>query len=247
VVDRLSEKLRGIYGAVAGKRVVPSVPPGRTAKLAGDEARVAAPRPGAPSAFSFFIHYRSDEGEHSFRRIVCRRVDLWPSPCIGAYCLERKAFRRFRLDRIEEAVALETGEVLDVGALIDDLRRRGLPVSDPRLARTLKVLSFLMRCDSEDHPLERTAIENAVTSFALRFDGDDDMVREGVSLAGSLAPDARDFTRALGWVARSGGRDVARFLLSHAAAVIDADGRHTEEEVRYGAEVGDLLKRVAVS
>lgn len=162
-----------------------------------------------------------------------------------AWCFEREAIRQFRVDRIQEAICTETGEVFELGLLLDALSARGLPVRDTRLARCMMMLIFLMRCDGI-HRAEMDAIETAATSYALSFDGNDATVEEAMRLSTLLAPDSVDFNKALRWMTtRSDGAVIARFMRKHAAAVIDADGQHSPEEIRFGAELGDMLTRIA--
>lgn len=242
-----SSSLQGIYDSVADMRVVPAAPPEKAPSVPEAETEwITPPLPGPCSSFAMFIHYEDTSGAHSWRRIVCRRIETGTSHMLHAYCLERKAFRMFRADRILEAVELETGEVLDCPSLVDDLRARGLPVSDSRLGKVLTSLTFLMRCDGQSHPLEHEAIDAAVSSFVLRFECDDSAYDEGIKLARSLAPDGLDFTRSLRWLTRSAeAPKAARFLIQHACAVVDADGRLTPEEAQFGSEVGAFLKKVA--
>jgi len=193
-----------------------------------------------------FITYCDADGDETARRISCRRFDVGTG-LLHAHCFERNAWRSFRADRITAAFCAETGEEFDSQNLLRDLKLRGLPIDDSRLARVLTTLVFLMRCDGEAHQLEQDAIGQAITSFAIRFEGDDGTVYEGERLAGRLAPDGQDFVRALKWIGRhADGRRLARFLIDHAAAVIEADGVLRESEIQFGAEVSQYLKSAAV-
>lgn len=239
--------LRSIYTAVENKRVVPSLAPELVADVSLDvEPDAATPRPGRASGFAMFIAYCDADGNETTRRIACRRIDLGTG-LLHAHCFERNAWRAFRADRIIAAFCAETGEELDTQSLLWDLKARGLPADDARLARALTVLVFLMHCDGEDHALERDAISDAVTSFAIRFEGDDDTVADGERLARRLAPDGQDFVRALKWLSRhSDGRRLARFLIDHAGAVVNADGYLRAPEVQFGDEVSQYLKSLAI-
>ena len=223
------------------------MPAQHVAKVEHPEEDSLEPRPGRESGYAMVIDYVDTKGAQSFRRISCRRVDIGTGT-IHAYCLERSGWRSFKLDGIREAFAADTGEMIDLGALVSDLRRRGLPIDDDRLARALVALTFLMRCDGEAHPLEHSAIEDAASSFVIRFEGDDAMYTEGIKLAGKLAPDGQDFVRALKWVAKHPERRLlAQYLLQHACNVVDADGRLALEEVTFGGELSEYLKAIAAS
>lgn len=233
----------GLSGARA-MRVVPSVPPGRTSVVPDiDLPDHQSTRRSAASGMGLFIEYVDAKGCASARRIACRNVDPVQG-LLTAWCFEREALRQFRIDRIESAACTETGEVFELAELMATMASRGLPANDPRLARILVVLTFLMRCDGV-HARELECIEQAVTSFALRFDGDDALVEQGLRLGNTLAPDGRDFLRTLGWlIRRPDAPELAVFLRRHAAAVIDADGSHSAGELRFGMELDDLLTRI---
>lgn len=229
---------------LAGKRVTPSVPPGRAVKIQGtDEAAVRQPRDGV-SSLGLFIEYADSQGVRSERRIACKSYDR-SADAITAYCFEREALRQFRPGRIITAACTETGEFFDLSELVALLRARGLPVRDAGLNAALRILTFLMRCDGV-HPNEPLSIEEAVTSFALRFDGDDAMVDLALRQARTLAPDEYDFLRALRFVTlRRNGPELARFIRSHAQRLIDCDGRHSAEEARFGIELDNVLAKTA--
>lgn len=237
----ISDTIRSL---VAGKRVVPPVPPGRTVLLAPEEVSAITTRRDGTAALSLFIEYVDAKGNRSERRIRCesydRSVDM-----ITAYCFEREALRQFRCDRIVNAACTETGEFFDLEDLVERLRARGLPVRDAGLNAALKILTFLMRCDGVHHN-ERVVMEDAITSYALRFDGDDAMVDLALRQSRTMAPDERDFLRALRFVTlRRDGPALARFIRSQAQRMIDADGLHSSEEARFGLELDQLLAKVA--
>lgn len=233
-----------IVGYVAGKRVIPPVPPGRIVAVSQDEPISPSSRRDETAALSLFIEYVDAAGATSTRRIACRSYDP-PADTITAWCFERDAIRAFRCDRIVSAACTETGEFFELNALVDRLRSRGLPVRDAGLNMVLRILTFLMRCDGV-HSSEAIALEDAVTSYALRFDGDDQLVEQALRQARTMAPDERDFLKALRFVTlRRDGPALARFLQSQARRIIDADGRHSAEETRFGIELDRLLTKVA--
>jgi len=237
--------LGSIARATDGLRVTPPTPPGRRPRLAGSERPCGAGAPGRASGFALFIEYHDADGVITERRITCRRLERGESRYIRAFCHERGAPRLFRADRILAAVCVSTGEDFDPARLFDELAARGLPVGDPRLAKCLTVLAFLMRCDGW-HPAEAEVLERAVERFVLRFEGSDAMYEEGRALIRSLAPAADDFLRALRFIAQlHDSHRISRFVIEHAAQVVDADGTHSPEEIRHALMVGEYLKRLA--
>lgn len=236
-MDWVSSRL---LGAISGKRVVPSIPPGRSIVLESEDEDARSERRDGTAALSLFIEYVDASGAPSHRRIACRHYD-GSVDTITAWCFEREAPRAFRVDRIAAAYCPETGELFDLDQLVFSLRRRGLPLSTTGLNVTLRLLTFLMRCDGV-HAAEWPALEAAVTSFALRFDGDDEMVAQGLRMAKSLAPDENDFLRGLRWMRlRRDGPQLARFVRGQAGRIIDADGRHSDEEAILGIEIDRVL------
>lgn len=233
-----------ILKLIRGKRVVPSVPQGHAASVGSEPEQRVSPRRDGSSGLALFIRYEDGSGEISQRRIRCASFDPGHD-ALNAYCFEREAPRQFRLDRISEAICTETGEVIALARLLESLRARGMPMDDPRLARMLCILVFVMRCDGVNQR-EIEALEQAVTSFALRFDGCDEMVEQGNLLSGTLAPDSRDFMRAVNWLHwRKDGAELARFLKMQLRQMIDADGQHSAEEFLLVSELAPLLDRIA--
>lgn len=238
------EMFEGIASLVAGKRVVPPVPPGRAVVIDGEDDPADSDQRDETASLALFIEYRDAKGAVSARRIVCRSYDQGRD-IITAWCFEREAMRQFRIDRIATAACTETGEVYDLGALAAMLRAGGLPVRDSGLNLVLRFLTFLMRCDGVHHS-EREALERAITSYALRFDGDDEMVEQALRQARTMAPDERDFLNALYSIGKRPDRArLARFIRQHARAVIDADGVISAEEARFGAELDSVLGQLS--
>lgn len=234
----------GLLEAISGKRVVPGLPPGRSVLLEGEDEPGRSERRDGTAALGLFIEYVDAKGAPSHRRIACRHYDA-SIDTITAWCFEREAPRAFRVDRIAAAYCPETGEGFDLDQLVFTLRRRGLPLSTTGLNVSLRLLTFLMRCDGV-HVAEWPVLEAAVTSYAIRFDGDDEMVAQGMRMARSLAPDEDDFVRGLRWMRmRRDGPELARFVRRHSARIIDADGRHSGEELTLGIEIDQTLGAIA--
>ncbi|HZV57725.1 MAG TPA: hypothetical protein VFF89_08625 [Sphingobium sp.] len=238
----------------------------RIAQTVGDRS-VRPPLPGwckpwvddaeAPSApatrdhsasWSGYIRYVNAQGQESQRRIVCRRIEgFGRAETIGAWCCERKAHKRFRVDRIQELVCLQTGEILDPLAHFENLRLRGaLNVIDKSLADIGRILVFMAKCDGYYHPLEVQGVTDTMERYVLRFGGDDNTLETAARNVARLAPDGEDFIAALRKVQlHPQSSQLARLILEGVSAVIDADGRYTAEEIEWAEVVVSELKRMA--
>jgi hypothetical protein len=233
-----------IKAFVAGKRVLPSVPPGRIVVVSVEEDAQPISRRDGTSSLGLFIEYVDANGGHSERRIACRSYDR-TKDILNAWCFERSASRAFRCDRIVSAACTETGEFFALPDLIEVLRGRGLPVRDAGLNAALQILTFLMRCDGI-HASEQIALEDAITSYAIRFDGDDAMVELALRQARTLAPDDHDFLKAIRFISmHPDGPALARYVRSQAQRIIDADGHHSADEARFGFELDRALGSIA--
>lgn len=239
MIEQIVETFRA---KLANRRVDVNIPAGRSVKIhPNDDAEPAVKTEGG-IGLAFYIEYRAADGELSKRRISCKRFEPATNTVL-AYCYERRAARRFRVDRILLIVVPETGEVLDREGWLDQLGGEGLHRRDERLTRLLTVLVFLMRCDRHEHPAEAEVIERAVTSFALRFDGDDAMIEGGVALAKQLAPDADDVAMAIRWIDKREERGrLARLVLPFIDQVIVADGAIASEEAYFGGLLKDAFR-----
>jgi hypothetical protein len=238
-----------VEDAIDGMAVVPIVPAGRQTYAADDDQSPKMRRDGT-SSWSLFIRYVDARGINSERRITCRSLEyaIGGAPTINAICHERQALRAFRLDRVVEMIDLSTGEFVDPGAHFSMLRACGLPFQDRGIATFTKMLVFISFCDGY-HPSEWVPIEQAITRYALRFGGDDRTVEGALKSARGLAPDSRDFLNCLGVLIRSpinARKQIARLALESCAAIIDADGRISDEEMHWGSAVSEALKRLAV-
>ena len=61
-----------------------------------------------------------------------------------------------------------------------------------------------------------------------------------------LTPGDRDASKAIWQLKRvPEGSQVSRFVLDSCGTMIDADGKHADEELRWGIEVSDALKAIA--
>lgn len=238
-----------VEDAWAEKRVVPLTPPRRRpGSPAQGESVPSPPRRDRSSSWSAYIRYENARGEESERRITCQKVaravgglDLM----VTAFCHEAGALRQFRVDRIAELVDLETGELVDPQPHFEKLRLEGLPFSDAGLEALAKILVFVVRCDGCEDWREWDAVERAMTSYALRYGSSETDMDETLAAVRPLAPDSRDFCRALGQVLRAPSevkRGVADLVGRACADVIDADGRHMQAELHWGEAIDRCLR-----
>lgn len=247
--DRLVE-------AVTGKSVVPPVPEGKAVILPvqDDELEIVAAEPlpvlaependNEPIPLAIFIEYIDAKGEGSARRILCRKIDL-DAGTILAFCHERTAMRCFRIDRIQTAWSVETGEEYPLGNLPQRLINGGLPTEDKKLVRLLTILVYLMRCDHFVVREELEMLERAVTSYVLRYGGDDAAVESALDLAVGMAPSDRDFLLAVRWVSRlAGGGQFAAFVRQWSHQIVIADGVLTHQEAAAGHVIDAALRTI---
>lgn len=228
-------------------RVVPRLPTGRSPVLPRfDPAPLDASRDDA-SSWTAYLSYVDANGEASERRFTCRAITGFEGAThVTGFCHERGAPRTFRVDRIRELACAETGEMFDPISHFDDLRMRGaLKCEDKVLTDVARILVFLARCDGEFHPLEADGIAEHINRYCVRFNATAVMADDAIAGCRRLAPDSIDMSKAMRKIAKSaGGARVARFVLDAGAAIIDADGRHAEEETRWAFELSSTLKAI---
>lgn len=234
--------LDGLKTRFGARRVAVEQPTGHQVLIVeelDDEIEAAEP---LAIPLGLFIEYSDSKGAITRRRIACKGYDA-ARDTVKAFCFERKAVRAFKVERIREVIAADTGEVLPLQIVVEQLRGKALPVHDERLARVLTVLVFLMRCDGQVHPAEKEVIESAATSFAMRFDGDEETVDRALRAAFRAAPDGDDLVLALEWIAaRPECLQLVRLLMPLVDRIVSADGVVTSEEAYFGGIVLDALK-----
>lgn len=239
----------GLEISLAGKAVQPPVPSGRMVSVPDDELddepdhlEAHAKSEEVPFPGALFIEYRDSKGQLSQRRIICREYDA-STRLLRAVCQERKALRSFRVDRIELACCTVTGEVFEIEEVLTHLLSRGVGALDGRLRRVVLVLVYLMRCDRDVADEELEVLERAITSFALRFAGDDATVADGLRMANLAAPTDKDFLKALQWVSRHPERrKLAAFIRQWAHEMVVADGVLAFEEHVAGRAIDEALQ-----
>ncbi len=236
--------------AVQGKAVPVEMPEWCKLLVPGDEDSIAPPSRDLSSSWTGFIRYRNEKGEESARRIVCRRVEGYgKAETIGAWCCEKRAHKRFRIDRISELVCLDTGEVLDPIEHFEGMRLRGaINVVDKSLLDLGRILVFMAKCDGEFHPLEQTSIYDTMERYVLRFGGDEHMLHHALKNSGRIAPDGEDFVNSLERLQRHPeAPKLARLILQGVSEVNIADGIYHTAELEWSELVSAALKEMAVA
>ncbi|SMF70667.1 hypothetical protein [Allosphingosinicella indica] len=234
--------------AWADKRVVPPVPPSRrSTRPRSDEAALKDLSRSKASSWSAFIQYTDRTGQESCRRITATKIwrQVGGNLVIGAFCHEAGAYREFRPDRMREMVDCQTGECLDPIATTEGLKRSGLPFTDRGMEALAKILVFMTRCDGHAHPLEYESIDRALTSYALRCDGETEDVELALATSHRLAPDGTDFALALKMVLRSPPerRKMVADICGRACGdVVHADGHLHDAELHWGNAVDECLR-----
>ena len=241
---------RIVNDALADCRVTPDLPPDRKptrVRKGSEDSRLDDSRDrDDTSGWSLFIDYVDSRDNESSRRITLIRCEsrLGAVPAMAAYCHEAEDYRLFRIDRIRSMALCGTGEVVDPVTHLALLRDTGLPFINRGMLTVATILLFMARCDGHHHPDEWAAIERGLERYALHFDGSDADISATMEKARSLAPDATDFANALIALTKTPAesrKPVAAMLISLCGAMIDADGRHTPEEIQWGAAVGKAL------
>lgn len=236
---------------LSGKRVVPPVPEGRVAIVATIEAHEPAKRRTKVSGSSCYIEYADADGNVSSRQITLRRIDgpAGSPQQIGAHCHVREAYRTFRIDRIQTMIDGATGEVLDPVAHCIALQRGGVLKSEDRaLGHIMTIMTFMARCDGDFSALEQEALDDIIGRYFRFFGGDDAAYECARREAMRLAPDGNDVVRAIRGIKRApNAKELSSFVLKGSMAMIDADGRHDEDEVYWAIELGNELKKVAAA
>lgn len=241
--------LERLADVVRGKAVPVPMPDWARITLAEEvEEIIEAKARDQSSSWAGYIRYVDTKGDVSERRIVCRAIEGYGrAETVQGWCCERRAPRRFRIDRMQELVCLETGEVLDPLGHFEQLRMFGaLKVTDKSMADFGRVLAFMARCDGEVHPMESQSIETALERYVVRFGGDDRMLETAVTNVRKITPDGDDFIASLGRLEQHpDARQLGRLLLDCVAKVTDADGRLHAREIEWIEVVQETLKAMA--
>lgn len=182
---------------------------------------------------AFAMTYIDSSGEVSRRRITVRYVSAdGDTLYLGSFCHERQAFRSFRVDRIQELIALDTGEVIsDASAWINAVLD-----SDPtgaaimRSRHPISILTMLARCDGSFHQDEKDIIVDYVMDIGGYRQGIDEKVI--ASYVGAMFPDEKCFSRSLRYLKKWDALKVRKMMLC-LRRVVDSDGVISSEESRF--------------
>lgn len=242
--------LADLLAAIGSKAVPAAAPDWAVAVIpTEDEASDLAVRDES-SGWSGFIRYTNAKGEYSERRIICRAIEGYGrAETVSAWCCEKRAPKRFRIDRIAELVDLQTGELLDPAQHFEQLRLFGvMRIEDRALSDFALALVFMARCDGNFHPLEAESVDQAIERYVVRFGGDDRLVERVQKNAATIAPDGEDFVNALRRLGQHPERkQLIRLLLQSIGDVNAADGLFHCEEVEWSRLVEDALQEMVVS
>lgn len=201
----------------------------------------------AIGGYHCIIAYQGAKGGLAHRRITCRTLERGGErEYLKAFCHERNAPRKFRCDRIDEVIDVESGEVLTAQEFIvqfkyDDVRSTrmewGLNLHQRAdLFSGLNALVFMARCDGNWHPLEENVLEKFITAFWIRREIEADLpLGQILQRARRLRPDAEAFFMALARCEKD--RGLARLVQRHIQEVMDADGVHHDAEMFWGEKV----------
>lgn len=233
--------------SLGGRRVAPvsAAPYAPSTHEGEDDAREW--RRSAGSAWTALLKYRDVKGQVSERMVTCQHVKGFGGLTnVMAFCHERQALREFRIDRMIELACAMTGEVFDPQERFEQLQREGaIGVEDKALTELARVMVFMARCDGAYHPLEQAALEHQIERYVLRFGGDDRMIEKAIAGCGEIAPDSEDLIRGVKRFSRAAnGAQLCRFVLDAGGAIVDSDGRHAPEEVRWAIEISSALKGI---
>lgn len=207
------------------------------------------------------IHYRDAQGQETNRRIECHKFRVHAnSVTLAAYCYERDAERTFRVDRIAQIIDLNTGEVFEdamvyltrfanCAALPDGLLagKRASPGQRRAMTKSrdgIRILVFLARCDGEYHSKERAAIADYIRARCGELEYDIDAL---LDYADHQYPDEELYFSTLDEIeveAELDGDDHLRLLLSAVVAVIEADGKITDEEFEFASEIQTIAEEI---
>lgn len=184
---------------------------------------------------AFVIVYTDSAGAPSERRIVCHEVYSADSLIyLRARCLERRASRTFRVDRIREVYCGVTGE--DLGAPSAVFVPTGVRAAKPRpdrnyqrLMRAIVVLMTVARADGRLHPAEADVLwrfidQNAPVGWPI--DERTGLKEKALRLAPSVTDFRDDFERLLKFEV-----DLLPAVLEGVIAIAEADGVYHPREI----------------
>lgn len=201
------------------------LPPEDDADAEGPQPVISFPVAGD----TFEITYCDSRDNLSVRRISVRRIDRHDDHVIlKAFCFEREALRSFRLDRVQSAVDVVTGEVFgDHDDLLSEIRwetdRQALSGFGDIL-HDVRLLTYMAQCDGRFSVSEIEVIQHYIEGMGHREE------RESVARRlQRLVPDRQAFEDSLAEI--SGWPDDRLQHFGEAAVeLVLADGRIDEAE-----------------
>lgn len=196
-----------------------------------------------PAGTAWFIIYEGSNGDDSERRITIRNVvQTGEILYINAFCHERSALRKFRLDRIIEATDLATGEVLtEYPDLLSNFTKLlpkdadGITHAVLREAKhALNILAFLSRCDGQYHPAEEDVIFKYIADEFFDREIDESLVIKHVR---KLYPDHDTYLTSIRAIYPFKGEKYLKKVVRYGAQLIAADEVIMDEEFQHQQEL----------
>lgn len=193
---------------------------------------------------AFVLVYHDIHQRETIRRVIARRVyRVRGVTYLDALCVERRAKRTFRVDRIAVAACGVTGEDLGDPEAVFVARkpaaRKRAKESDPVLRAALKVLMSVARADGVVDVDEDIVLWEFIADVLPPERSGE--VRYFFDIAKRLAPDFEEFSEAVAVVCRS-DRNVAIMMFEALIEISAADGDHSADEVEVLQSVAGLAR-----
>lgn len=199
------------------------------------------------------IEYVDSKGQRSRRRITIRSCvphtrKVGADLALHALCHERRAPRMFYISQVASFIDLRTGEVFsDATGLAAVLAPSSKPSSPLEVAgqairlhrRGLNILVYLARCDGLHASEHSTLVNYVLDSELVPADCQPELVEQQIL---RLYPDVSNFDRAVNSLQVHGGDDLPR-IARFTRRLLDADGALSDAEVRFAAELDQILQR----
>jgi hypothetical protein len=232
-------------------------PPGFQPRLPSEDAISeqvnGEPAGDAINGVTIIIGYRDAKGEASTRQVSCIRIENSKGKrYLRAFCHQRRALRTFLIERIDEVLDAETGEVINVGSIYfaayadDRISETSLgwglsPMQRAELGAALTVLTFLSRCDGRMHAAELAEIESFAASWWIRTEIRADYPEvDIIAHIRRLAPDPEAFFVAAERVWSN--TVLASLVGGYTRRVIEADDQIAKEEAHWISRLAAWLE-----
>jgi tellurite resistance protein len=191
---------------------------------------------GYPVKAALRIGYVDGEGNKTFRNIDVREVDNYLSGgMIYAFCKLRNAIRTFRIDRIQECVDMETGEIIeDVKQYLLDKYQNTIEYIAGAFAEKhadlIRCLIYVSKADGQMRREEREIIYKICRKLCKDERLSPDIVTDIINCMD--IPSLHGFKLAVGRVATSGHPDVIMSLLDASKNIVATQKNiHPAEQV----------------